>query len=832
MNARSLPSIHLPYALGLILMLQAALTFLDPTPRYLNEDSASYLWSVFAGGPFDRSWTYPAWFLRPLFLLHSIHPVVYVQCALGVIPAWLALRIVSGPSGRDCSLVALATAILCLIEPLALTYQRFILADSLGLVMAATALFLCVRVIDRSPRAPVYAVLAPPFIVLAASLRGSQIPSLALLCALVLILVFVFHRDYRSGAAMLASLVLCQAVFSHYALQHQGTAGYNASSGQFMLAAVLPIVSRDDVERYIDPARIPAILDDNARNPRARPGELFERGKTADQIHQASKSLKDESRLAGRIATHAILRNPIGLLGLAWSSYLDYFDERYMHNRILIEQGMREFEPNELANLADHEIHGVANNVDLESPVRTYFKAGWRYYGLIPAISAILLAAALIVDRRLSTLTLAGFALASAASHVAFSTEPVPRYLVATAWANIVAAGSIASVLAAGPVEFPAGARAAIAWVNANARLLKPLDRPLAWGACFVAGFAIVASWFSTDGTFDFANYHLYNGFAFFHDRRGLDIFPAHLQTAFYYGTDTVYYLIFTWLNNHPYLINLLLSIPYAAAALAVFIIARMFAEPGFRLPILVSLAAVIFGFSGASTYATFLTTQSDMVPGLAVLVALAVWLALERFERNSVWTALALGGLAGVSVGLKLTQAPMFVGMAVAIAARFATGRRSALREAFAFGLAGLVVFVALDGAWLWSNFKAYGNPIFPVMNNVFKSDLIDFGRWTDQRFLPKSARMALFYPAYWAFHPSSDVSELLMRDPRILLGCMSALIILLGFLWRWRRDRSAPRSGARSRSASHWRSCSSCPTRCGRRSGRYTAISPFKRA
>ena len=41
--------------------------------------------------------------------------------------------------------------------------------------------------------------------------------------------------------------------------------------------------------------------------------------------------------------------------------------------------------------------------------------------------------------------------------------------------------------------------------------------------------------------------------------------------------------------------------------------------------------------------------------------------------------------------------------------------GKRSAFLEAFAFGVAGLVVFAALDGAWLWGNAKAYGNPIFP---------------------------------------------------------------------------------------------------------------------
>jgi hypothetical protein len=328
-----------------------------------------------------------------------------------------------------------------------------------------------------------------------------------------------------------------------------------------------------------------------------------------------------------------------------------------------------------------------------------------------------------------------------------------------------------------------------------NARSLKSLDHPAVWLLCFSIVFAILASSITTDGTFDFANYHFYNGFAVFHDRRALDIFPAQVQTTFFYGPDIIYYSIFSSLNDRPVLINLLLSIPYSLAALAIFFTARMFATPGYRWPVVVSAGATVLGLSGAATFATYATTQSDMFPGLAALVALALWLHHERAQRNTVWAALALGGLAGVSVGLKLTQAPLFIGMLVAIAVRFAIGKRSALLEAIAFGAGGLVVFAALDGAWLWGNFRAYGNPIFPFMNNVFRSDLVAPDGWTDRRFLPKTAAEALFYPAHWAFHPSTEVSELLMRDPRILLGWVSALIIVLAFGWRWlRRGTAAP--------------------------------------
>jgi hypothetical protein len=447
-NGFSPKSIFPLIALGLILVVQAGLTFLDATPRYLMGDSGSYLWSMYNGGPWDRSWTYPAWFLRPLIGFHSVQLVVYVQIALGLIPAWLAFRLVSGPCGRGCGFVGVATAILCLIEPLALTYQRFILTDSLGLVMSAAALFLCVRVIDRSAGATAYAALAPPFMVLAASLRTAQVPSLAMLSLFLLILLFLVYRDYRSGAALLASLIVCQAVFSHYAIKNQGVPGYNAASGRFMLAAVLPIVSRDDVQPYIDPERVRAILDDQAKNRRERPGELFQPGQAADQILQASGSPREGNRLSGRIAEHAILRDPIGFLALAWSTWLDYFDEPDIVGRVLEEAGDREFDPGLSPYFAELRIYDAVDTHSVQSPVRRYFEAAWKYYGWIPAISAMLLAASLAADRRLSTLTLAAFALASAASHIAFSTESVPRYFTVSAWANVVVAGRIACVLA------------------------------------------------------------------------------------------------------------------------------------------------------------------------------------------------------------------------------------------------------------------------------------------------------------------------------------------------------------------------------------------------
>ena len=86
---------------------------------------------------------------------------------------------------------------------------------------------------------------------------------------------------------------------------------------------------------------------------------------------------------------------------------------------------------------------------------------------------------------------------------------------------------------------------------KATSSLARAVDHPIFWWFCFAIIFGIFASTLTTDRTFDFKNYHFYNGFAAFHDRSGLDIFPAHMQTAFFYGADAVYYLHF-YIDESP----------------------------------------------------------------------------------------------------------------------------------------------------------------------------------------------------------------------------------------------------------------------------------------
>jgi hypothetical protein len=433
-------------AIALILGLHFSLFALDPMPRYYFGDSAAYLWAVRNDGPEDRSWTYPYWFLRPLFSLHSMRAIVLVQCALGAIPSILCWKILSEREGTS-PYIALGFAALAVVEPLALAYQRFLLTDSIGLVTVAAALYLCVSLVDRKPRGLVAAAIAPSLIVLAASWRSSQAPILALLSLAVALILGCAQRRFVVLTLFVGSLAVCQTLYSKEALKIQHTAGYNAASGRFLLGAMLPIVTRDDIAPYVDPIKAPALLDPRARDRRERANEMFGSGGAIEQLRALVGNVGQESWLDGHIATHAVFRAPLQAAQLGLENYLDYFDPVYFRERIEVESGRRSFDPGFQAYLAQNAI------VDVEDPWKTWsltgagFRAASAYYGLIPAIAALVLVGALAFDRTPSTILLAAFSFASAASQILLSTEPVPRYLIVAAWVNIVVLGRLTNVL-------------------------------------------------------------------------------------------------------------------------------------------------------------------------------------------------------------------------------------------------------------------------------------------------------------------------------------------------------------------------------------------------
>ena len=336
-----------------------------------------------------------------------------------------------------------------------------------------------------------------------------------------------------------------------------------------------------------------------------------------------------------------------------------------------------------------------------------------------------------------------------------------------------------------------ARAAAGLDWAAASARA-----RRIGWGrwaplVVCLALAALAGALAGPDAGWDLRNYHLYNGMALLRGRVGFDLAPAQLQSFYAPDLDVLYALALRGLNAHPALLDAVLALPHGLAAFLAWRVARRMLPAGMPGARGLAAAAAAIGVSGAGGLPTIASPMSEMLPASCVLGALLLLLA----RPGGGWRAMpGAGVLAGIAVGLKLTAAPYAVGLAVAAGivgvlrviprqdegARAVAGGAAKCVRALAWFLAGAAAGAAVTGGWWWLWLWARtGDPVFPYFNQVFHSPWAAAAANTDARFLPRDGAQALAYPLFWAFAPSRLVSELPVRDPRILLGWLAVLAI-----------------------------------------------------
>ncbi len=287
-----------------------------------------------------------------------------------------------------------------------------------------------------------------------------------------------------------------------------------------------------------------------------------------------------------------------------------------------------------------------------------------------------------------------------------------------------------------------------------------------------LAGAVLLAAALSgTDDSFDLRNYHLYNGYALLHGRLGFDLAPAQLQTFYAPTLDALYFVGFRAFNNAPHALNAVLATPNAVAVCLAWAIARLYLPRG------PAFLATVIGATGAALGSTLATTQSEAP--LAALELAALLLLLRDPDRG-----ILPGFLAGIAVGLKLTAAPYAIGLMAA------SGSKRLLRTG-----SGVLLGAGLAGGYWWFIlWRRFANPLFPYFNDLFRSPWGQPDRMADLRFMPHGIIQALAYPAFWAFHPVTLVSEIPLRDPRIALALTAAICLIVRPPSSSRGSRSEP--------------------------------------
>ena len=125
--------------------------------------------------------------------------------------------------------------------------------------------------------------------------------------------------------------------------------------------------------------------------------------------------------------------------------------------------------------------------------------------------------------------------------------------------------------------------------------------------------------------------------------------------------------------------------------------------------------------------------------------------------------------------MGLKLTMGPYLVALG-ALVVLMVLGRQARVGAGFAF-LAGTVLgFVAFGGIWCWRLWERFGNPLFPFVNQVFRSPYLPAEAIRDTRWVARGPLDLLATPWAMALGETSRLQEIPFRDARFLLVLVAA--------------------------------------------------------
>ena len=280
----------------------------------------------------------------------------------------------------------------------------------------------------------------------------------------------------------------------------------------------------------------------------------------------------------------------------------------------------------------------------------------------------------------------------------------------------------------------------------------------------------------------DTLNYHLYAGFSAVNDRFGRDYFAAGPQGYF----NPFAYVPFYEMVRAGLPALVIASLLAAAHSIILWIT--------FELGVAVCpsddrRARFTFGVCAASlAFLNPILMQqigSSFADITTAELALGGWLLLASAVRaprtmRVVWAGLILGAASA----LKLTNAVHAIA-AFAVLIMLPMGLRGRVRQLLYYGLSLALGFAILAAPWSYRLEQKFGNPLFPLMNGVFRSPEFSTASLRHFRFTPDTLAEALWRP-FAMVDPMNMVHEELMApDLRYAVLVMLVSALLLHRLW-----------------------------------------------
>jgi 4-amino-4-deoxy-L-arabinose transferase-like glycosyltransferase len=280
-----------------------------------------------------------------------------------------------------------------------------------------------------------------------------------------------------------------------------------------------------------------------------------------------------------------------------------------------------------------------------------------------------------------------------------------------------------------------------------------------------------------TDYNWDLLNYHLNN----VTNTQPLVLHPAGIQSFFSPLLDKIL-LPLHILIPQPYSTILMLIPVISNFVIIRYLFLRTFFIGKFKLPNSIALVSIF----PAMALSQINNSMGDLVlTPIALLVIFYLFKGVSERHNKSLYLS---GIFLGLLFGLKLSFAYLFFPVGVFIFSLLVAKRISFL-NLFIWGVSVLVTFAALAIPHANKLYREFGNPIFPLFNAFFRSPNYDYANFRDNRFGFRNILDYFSVPFKIALGDYGGTAELVFRDIRMLLLCVTlsvAVLLVIALVFR----------------------------------------------
>lgn len=354
---------------------------------------------------------------------------------------------------------------------------------------------------------------------------------------------------------------------------------------------------------------------------------------------------------------------------------------------------------------------------------------------------------------------------------------------------------------AEGSLTLPPGKRSPLAVLASAAA------SPRLWTYIGCTALALLVSYLlGKDMNWDTLDYHFYAGFSALHDRFGMDYFAAGSQSYFNPYVYVPFYLLASSGLPAIAVASILAVVQSGILWLTYELALRVAPTRDGRVRVVVAICSALFAFANPILLNLFGSSYADVITAELVLGGWLLLLTAVRTPRAKY--VVAAGLILGATSALKLTNSVHALSAAVLLLF-IPLGWRARSRHIAAFVAALAVSFLLVCLPWSIRLEQHFGNPLFPLFNQIFRSPQFPVARMLDFRFIPDSFAAALWRP--FAIADPVFLVDDESQSPDVRYAVLFIAAVLLLFYWGrrvYRYGRLAPIPDSRPDSAVEVRS------------------------